>query len=163
MSETIYDVNVNGVKSALAASRASETVQAFVYTSSIDVTFTGHPVHNATEADLTYPQTPSWYNGYIHTKVLAERAVLAANRPTFRTAALRPSHIYGPGDAMLTIISDMVRAGQAPFRLGHGINDYVFVDNVAMGHVLCAESLLVDPDSPAVGRAFFLSDLHANL
>jgi nucleoside-diphosphate-sugar epimerase len=164
MTDFLYDVNVNGTRAVIAACTRSKSVRALVYTSSIDVTFDGRPVLDGTE-DRPYPQHPDEFNGYIHSKVLAERHVLAANSPGLRTAALRPSHIYGPGDPMIPLVVDLVSSGGAPFMMGDGrnVNDYVFVDNVATGHVQCAHSMLTDVKSPVSGRAIHLSDFHANI
>jgi hypothetical protein len=54
-------------------------------------------------------------------------SVLAANTDKFRTAAIRPGHIYGPGDVMISIVLGLVRDGKVPVKIGHGINDYVYV------------------------------------
>lgn len=143
MTDEVYDVNVNGTRAVIAACIQARTVQALVYTSSIDVTFDGNPVRLGTE-ERPYPRNPGAFNGYIHSKVLAEKEILAANGSRLRTAALRPSHIFGPGDPMIPLVVDMVRCGEAPFILGDGRNenDYVFVENVATGHVQCAHSML---------------------
>lgn len=143
MTDEVYDVNVNGTRAVIAACIQARTVRALVYTSSIDVTFDGNPVRLGTE-ERPYPRNPGAFNGYIHSKVLAESEILAANGSRLRTAALRPSHIFGPGDPMIPLVVDMVRCGEAPFILGDGRNenDYVFVENVATGHVQCAHSML---------------------
>ena len=35
-------------------------------------------------------------------------------------------------------------SGEIPVRIGHGVNDYVYVDNLASAHCQCAEAL-ADP------------------
>ena len=44
-------------------------------------------------------------------------------------------HIYGPGDAMIAIIIEMRKSGDLPMRVGQGINDYIYVDNLVDAHL----------------------------
>ena len=127
MTDIVYDVNVNGTRAVIAACIRSASVRALVYTSSIDVTFDGRPVCDGTE-ERPYPANPGEFNGYIHSKVMAERHVLAANSPGgLLTTALRPSHIFGPGDPMIPLVVDLVRSGGAPFMMGDGRNENDYV------------------------------------
>lgn len=166
MSTKVYNVNVSGTKSIIRAC-LNANVSGLVYTSSTDVVFDGKPMSNGSEATTKYPQNPSEYNGYIFTKSMAEKLVLQAhgqrtsNNGTLRTSAIRPGHIYGPGDPMITIVLERVAAGLVPCGVGNSskpaINDYVYVDNVAEAHVQCLAYLVSeDPEkSDRVGGEAF--------
>lgn len=41
----------------------------------------------------------------------------------------------------------MVREGGVPFRFGKGINDYLYVENCAGGHVQCLEAMMKDREA----------------
>ncbi len=115
---------------------------------------------NETE-DCEYPSI--FFNQYIQSKLDAERAVLAANdRNGLMTCALRPAHIYGPGDTMISTVVDMRRAGSVPVRLSCGVNDYIFVENCAEAHVRCWQAM-GQGNAGIPGQAFFLSDFHAKM
>lgn len=101
----------------------------------------------------------------MYTKAVAENMVLNANCSSLVTCSLRPAHIYGGGDPMVSIIINMVRAGQVPFRMGDGtaINDYIYVSNCASAHLLAAAKLLRNSSgtTPSIaGKAYFVSDYH---
>ncbi len=82
----------------------------------------------------------------------AEKIVLAANKPGFRTLALRPPSIWGPGDPFSRALPQAINSGQFAF-INRG--DYVFdtchVDNIFEA-VQCA---LERGDG---GHAFFITD-----
>ena len=81
-------------------------------------------------------------------------------RPTarrFRTCALRPHLVWGPGDPHL--IPRLVASGRKRLlkRVGTGANlvDISYVDNVAHAHLLAAANL--EGVGSAAGRAYFIS------
>eukprot|EP00041_Stephanoeca_diplocostata_P018529 m.388004 g.388004 ORF g.388004 m.388004 type:complete len:684 (-) comp21041_c0_seq3:33-2084(-) len=175
MSTKVYNVNVLGTTSVIQACRDAN-VSALLYTSSTDVVFDGTPVANGSEATTDYPNNPSEYNGYIFTKSMAEQLVLEADgtptssEGTLRTSVIRPGHIYGPGDPMITIVLERVAAGLVPCSVGNAskpaINDYVYVDNIAEAHVQCLTYLVSDDPEQLQrvrGEAFCIADLHANI
>lgn len=87
-----------------------------------------------------------YYNGYVESKREAEQLVLQeSGRHSLVTVALRPAHIYGPGDFMITTILDARKAGEVPFAFGKGCSDYIYVDNCAIAHVDCLSTLLRHP------------------
>jgi nucleoside-diphosphate-sugar epimerase len=99
------DINIEGTRTLLAACR-DHGVSFFVYTSSIDVVFSGKPVANG---DETLPRISSpELCPYGWTKAEAEKLVLAADGGKMRTVAIRPGHIYGPGDFMISQILSLV-------------------------------------------------------
>lgn len=57
----------------------------------------------------------------------------------------------------------MVRAGKVPCRIGDGINDYVYIDNLVDAIVACGRTLADGPSSKARGRAYFINDYQANI
>ncbi|GME28348.1 Sterol-4-alpha-carboxylate 3-dehydrogenase, decarboxylating [Neofusicoccum parvum] len=121
----VFGVNVEGTRNVLEAARACGSVRAFVYTSSATVV----------GDDL----------GRTH----AETLVLAANDPStpFLTTALRPSVLFGPGDAnLLPPIHALIAGppGATSVVLGDGLNlyDFTYVANAADAHVLAALNLL---------------------
>lgn len=109
-----------------------------------------------------YAPLPSIYNYYISSKARAEKLVLDADSAELSTAALRPGHIYGPGDAMIAIILEMRKSGDLPTRVGAGTNDYVYVNNLVDAHLQAAASLS-KADSPTKGQAYFISDYTASV
>ena len=87
---------------------------------------------------LSHPQP---LNGYIHTKIEAEKLVLKANRSSLLTSSIRPSHIFGPRDPMIGDVIRVVQSGGINFRFGSGLNDFVYVENAAHAHVCCLKKL----------------------
>eukprot|EP00048_Salpingoeca_helianthica_P024003 m.29020 g.29020 ORF g.29020 m.29020 type:complete len:613 (-) comp9127_c0_seq1:24-1862(-) len=159
LSSHMANINIEGTRALLAACR-DHNVSFFVYTSSIDVVFTGRPVANG---DETLPQISSPdLCPYGWTKSEAEKLVLAANSDTLHTVAIRPGHIYGPGDFMISHILGLVAEGKVPFRFGGGDNDYIYVDNCAVAHLQCWRALIATPDNVA-GQAYSISDYHCNI
>jgi nucleoside-diphosphate-sugar epimerase len=142
--------NVTGTTALL---KAAETAGAktFVHLSASGVIMDdrGSPVRNA---DETAPTFPNSFSGYIASKSRGEAAVLAANKPGFRTIALRPSAIWGPGDPFSRELPRLIESGSFKF-IERG--DYPFgichVDNVIEA-VQCAL------ERGAGGRAYFVND-----
>lgn len=149
-----YEINTQGTRHVLEACLRNG-VSRLVYTSSPSVTFAGQPQCGIDER-AAYPTR--WLCHYPHTKMLAERSVLAAHgQGDLLTCALRPHLIWGPGDHHLVPrLLQRARDGQLR-RVGSGENliDTVFVDNAAYAQVLAAESL--KPGASCGGRAYFIS------
>ncbi len=144
---------LTNVTGTLALLKAAERVGAktFVHLSAGGVIMDdqGSPVRNADESAPTFPNS---FSGYIASKSRGEAAVLAANKLGFRTIALRPSAIWGPGDPFSREIPRAIKSGRFAF-FEHG--DYPFatchVDNVIEA-VKCAL------ERGAGGRAYFIND-----
>lgn len=149
-------VNVDGTRNVIDACRRLG-VPRLVHTSTMDVVYDGLPKVDADES-TPYPERPA--NGYIRTKVEAEKLALAANGPGLAVVSLRPTGIYGPHDRhRLGALTAAVRSGELAVRFGDGSArfDHVYVDNVAHAHVLVARALATDPATVA-GKAYFVGD-----
>ncbi|MGH8127693.1 MAG: NAD-dependent epimerase/dehydratase family protein [Gammaproteobacteria bacterium] len=148
--EPYFRVNVTGTQALLEAADATGA-KIFVYVSAAGVIMDdrGSPIRDADETARTYPNS---FSGYIASKAQGEAAVLAADKPGFRTIALRPSAIWGPGDAFSREIPDAISSGRFAF-VNRG--DYPFstchVDNVI-------EAIRLALDKGTGGRAYFIND-----
>jgi nucleoside-diphosphate-sugar epimerase len=148
--EPYFRTNVEGTAALLeAAHRAG--AKTFVHISAAGIIMDDHgsPIRNADESAPTYPTS---FSAYIASKALAEALVLAANKPGFRTVALRPPAIWGPGDVFSRELPRAIASGQFAF-VNRG--DYPFstchVDNVIEA-VFCAL------ERGKGGRAYFIND-----
>lgn len=145
-----FRTNVDGTKALLDAA-ASAGAKTFVYISAAGIIMDnrGSPVRRADENAPTQPRS---FSPYLASKAQAEAAVLAANRPGFRTVALRPPGVWGPGDMWSRELPRAIAAGRFGF-IDRG--DYAYstchVDNVieAIGCAL---------ERGTGGRAYFIND-----
>lgn len=156
LRELVYSVNVQGTKNVLSAAKEAK-VKAFIYTSSITIITDD----NANDYPNFDESTPIGNASLVYgaSKVLAEPLVLAENSEDFRTCALRPSVICGPGDTQLVpTIHACIAKGETPFIIGEATNlyDFTYVSNVADAHVLAAENLLTT--ATAAGEAFLITN-----
>ncbi|MCJ1331954.1 erg26, C-3 sterol dehydrogenase [Thelotrema lepadinum] len=140
-------VNVTGTENLLACAAQSGTVKAFVFTSSSSIIHDG--VSDIIYADESYPilNYPEQHSYYSHTKGVAEKLVLAANRKSSNmlTVAIRPAGIFGEGDAQLMPgLLEAYYTGKTNIQLGKNQNqwDATYVGNVAHAHLLAARALL---------------------
>ena len=145
-----FRANVDGTIALLAAAeRAGAKSFVFISAAGIILDDGGSPIHRA---DETAPTHPDSFSGYLASKARAEAIVLAANRPGFRTIALRPPAIWGPGDPFERELPGRIRSGQFRF-VDRGDFDFAtcHVDNVV-------EAVARALDSSIGGRAFFIND-----
>lgn len=155
--ERCHAVNVVGTQNVLQATRAVGA-RSFIYTSSVTVLVDDFSVDypNMTEDMLTGSATLP----YGRTKAMAEKAVLEANCHTFRTCALRPSVIFGPGDENCTpTLYSCIAKGETPFIIGDAtasLYDFTYVSNVADAHVLALRNLMTT--GTAAGKPFFTTN-----
>lgn len=145
-----FRVNVKGTKALLrAAQKAGASSFIYLGASAVIMDNRGSPIRNADESASTFPHS---FSAYIASKARGEAAVLAANKPGFRTLAIRPPGIWGPGDAFSRGIPRAIKSGQFAF-VERG--DYPFatchVDNVV-------EALICALDRGTGGRAYFIQD-----
>jgi nucleoside-diphosphate-sugar epimerase len=115
-----------------------------------------HPVAGGTADEVPYGEHVK--APYAGTKILAEKAVLAANGATLATVALRPRLIWGPGDAqLLPRLAQRARAGRLRL-VGDGSNlvDTTYIDNAAQAHFDAFDHLA--PGAACAGRAYFISN-----
>ncbi len=151
-----YVPNMIGTQNVLRGCQA-HGVPILVYTSSPSVTFDGSDQKGVDES-VPYPQ--KWLCHYPHTKALAEQAVLRANQPgKLQTVSLRPHLIWGEGDPHL-LPRLIQRAQNGRLRIvgdGQNLIDATHVENAAGAHLSAMARLAADPNSPAAGRAYFVS------
>ena len=152
-----YDTNVTGTENAIAACRECG-VGALVYTSTPSVTF-GKTDLEGVDESIGYAN--HFEALYGETKAEAERRVLAAASVSFRTIALRPHLIWGPGDtSVLPRIVERALKGQLrridgpPKR-----SDHVYVDDAVRAHLLAADRLLAGgaAASRISGQPYFIT------
>ncbi len=146
--------NVTATEQLLRAARAAG-VRRFVYTSTPSVVYNGRDLAGA---DESLPLTTACPSPYPLTKAMAERLVLQASTPDFRTVALRPHLIWGVGDPHL-VPRVLARARSGRLRIvGRGGNcvDMVHIDNAVDAHLAAAAALT--HDAPAAGRAYFITN-----
>jgi nucleoside-diphosphate-sugar epimerase len=159
MRQKTYDeINRVGTQHVLAGCRAAGIVR-LVYTSSPSIVFAGD---DQCGVDETAPSGFKWLSShrayYSLSKAHAEQEVLAANNRSFRTCALRPHLIWGPGDThLIPRLIARARSGRLR-RVGEGTNlvDITYVENAAEAHLQAADAL-IDDAALAAGRAYFLS------
>ena len=91
-----FRTNVKGTTKLLkAAENAGASPFVSVSAAGVIMDDEGSPVRVADESAPTHPNS---FSAYLASKSRGEAAVLAANKPGFRTIALRPPGIWGPGD-----------------------------------------------------------------
>jgi nucleoside-diphosphate-sugar epimerase len=150
--KSYHQSNVVGTLNVLKACE-HHRVKRLVYTSTASVVFNGDELSNVSEV---VPYGRRWLCGYTKTKMLAERAVLAANGQHLSTVALRPHLIWGPGDNHL--IPTLLRTARQGllFQVGSGDNwvDLSYVEDVAEAHYLAMQAL---ERGSVAGKAYFIS------
>jgi nucleoside-diphosphate-sugar epimerase len=154
--ESYHLANVVGTQNVIEACRWHGILR-LVYTSTPSVTHRKtHPVEGGT-AD-TVPYGEHLKAPYAATKLVAEKAVLAANDAALATIALRPRLIWGVGDnQLLPRLVERAKAGRLRF-VGDGENriDTTYVDNAAQAHFDAFDHLA--PGAACAGRAYFISN-----
>lgn len=145
-----FDINVKGTKALLkAAQKAGASSFIYLTAGAVIMDNRGSPIRNADEEARTFPRS---FSPYIASKAKSEAGVLAANRPGFRTIAIRPPGIWGPGDVFSRNIPHAIESGQFAF-IARG--DYPYstchVDNVV-------EALICALERGEGGKAYFVRD-----
>jgi nucleoside-diphosphate-sugar epimerase len=145
-----FRANLEGTRVLLTAAQKVGAAT-FIYLSAGGIVMDdgGSPVRDADESLSTFPNS---FSGYIASKAQGEAAVLAANHSGFRTTAIRPPAIWGPGDPFSRGLPGAIAAGKFAF-IERG--DYPFaichVDNVIEA-VQCALQ------RGTGGHAYFIKD-----
>jgi len=100
----------------------------FVFISSGSVAGFGRHVFS----DETGPYYPLFSN-YARTKLAAEQAVLARNTEAFKTTAIRPTNVYGPGDTTTyyRIFDALERGLMGTVAGGRALNALIYVEDLA--------------------------------
>ena len=154
--DSYHRANVVGTDNVIAACRA-HGIGKLVYTSTPSVTHRAtHPVAGGTADEVPYGEYLK--APYAATKLVAEKAVLAANDANLATIALRPRLIWGVGDQqLLPRLAERARAGR--LRLvggGDNLVDTTYIDNAAQAHFDAFGHLA--PGAACAGRAYFISN-----
>jgi nucleoside-diphosphate-sugar epimerase len=163
----IEHVNITGTALIVRACLDTPSVKALVYASSVDVVVANVFCHvdGAEEATSVYAAdiAPAHHiarDAYSLSKTAAEKMVLGANlaRPGLRTAAVRPTGMYGERDPVhvASVLTAARAAGRMNmFVLGHedAVFQHVYVENCAYMHCLAAARLCQGDDRVA-GQAF---------
>jgi nucleoside-diphosphate-sugar epimerase len=151
-----HRANVVGTDNVIAACRA-HGIGRLVYTSTPSVTHRAtHPVAGGTADSVPYGEDLK--APYAATKMIAEKAVLAANDAILATVALRPRLIWGPGDNQI-LPRLVARANAGRLRIvgdGNNLVDCTYIDNAAQAHFDVFEALA--PGAACAGRAYFISN-----
>jgi nucleoside-diphosphate-sugar epimerase len=146
--QEFYETNVVGTECTLAAARAAN-VPCFVQIGAAASVFDREPL---SEIDESQPLQQPKFSPYIATKSIAERQVIAANRPGFKTAVVRPAWIWGTGDHVVPQLVAAVKSGQFIW-IDRG--NYSYMTTHAMN--ACHGAILAAQRSPG-GQAYFLGD-----
>lgn len=149
-----FQANVVATRNVMDACKA-QGIRYLVHTSSPSVTFDGEDEDGV---DETVPFATNFLCNYPKTKAQAEFEVLKANSDQFKTVALRPHLIWGPGDHHLAPrILDRARAGKLKL-VGKGGNkvDATYIDNAAAAHLNAADTLM--DGANCAGKAYFISN-----
>ena len=161
--ERVHAVNATGTRNVVEACRAAG-VPALVATSSLDVIYSGHSIH---DADETTPYPSSYPSAYCVSKAEGERAVRDADGTALagrgdrrlRTIVVRPGSIWGEGDPYhVGAMVELARRGPV-VRLGResAPTHFTYVGNVAHAVALAGRALLEGREE-AVGQVYFVSD-----
>ncbi len=150
--EDFYKINFIGTKNLLAKVTESG-IKYFIYTSSPSVVFGNQDIIDGDES-IQYPQR--FYTEYAKTKAMAESMVLNANNDAFKTIAIRPHLIWGPGDPhLIPRLIERAKAGKLK-QVGTGNNlvDITYVENASMAHIQALSALSTNRCSG--GNAYFI-------
>lgn len=151
-----HAINTLGTQHVIAGCR-EHAVSKLVYTSSPSVIYDGKPHENVDES-YPYPEPSQFLCHYPHSKMLAERMVLAANGDGLATTALRPHLIWGPRDNhLIPRLIKRAKSGRLR-RVGDGTNliSMTYVENAAAAHLQAADVLT--PKSANAGKAYFINE-----
>ncbi|MDR1488055.1 MAG: NAD-dependent epimerase/dehydratase family protein [Deltaproteobacteria bacterium] len=131
-----------------------EGVRYFVYTSSPSVV---HGGENLFGIDETAPYSLDISQSYAYSKMLAERLVLMENCRNFKTLAIRPHLIWGPGDPHLVpqLVERADRGRLFLFSGGPYLVDATYIENAAKAHAVALEKLA--GGAAVDGEAFFIA------
>lgn len=125
-------------------------VNKFIYLGAASVIMNGKPIKNADESFIS----DNIIDGYSRTKLQAEKLVLSANTPVFKTVSIRPPLIWGKGDPnTLAGVIDAVKKGRMQFIDG-GQHRFVTCNVTNVCHAL----LLAEQSEQSLGKAYFITD-----
>ncbi|XP_008054286.1 3 beta-hydroxysteroid dehydrogenase/Delta 5--_4-isomerase type 2 [Carlito syrichta] len=164
--ETIMDVNLKGTQLLLEAC-VQASVPVFIHTSTLEVAGPNSYTEIIQDGHEDLQLENTWFAPYPYSKMLAEKAVLAANGQTLKqggtlsTCALRPMYIYGEGSPFLaTLIREALdNNGVLTSNGRYSVANPVYVGNVAWAHILALRALRDAKKAPSVrGQFYYISD-----
>jgi len=144
--ETYRKINVDGVRNMITACQSAQTVERFIYVSSVGVL---GPLPPKTRADEGTPPRPQ--DIYEITKLEGEELVLSESETGFPAVVVRPGWVYGPGDTRTLKLFRMI-AKKRFLIIGKALNKQhpVFIDDLIGGIIRSAEVLGIE------GRVYHL-------
>ncbi len=144
-----WRLNVEGTQQLLDAAKTAG-VKSFIHIGTEAAIFHGQDMRQIDETEPLALRSPYPYS---RTKAHAEKAVLAANAPGFRTMSLRPRMVWGPGDkTILPIVLEMIAAGRFMWvDGGRALTSTTHIDNLVHGIALAL-------DKGQGGEAYFITD-----
>ncbi|NRB40830.1 MAG: NAD-dependent epimerase/dehydratase family protein [Pseudomonadales bacterium] len=148
--QEFYNTNVIGTQNIISACK-QQNVSRLIYTSSPSVLSFYDDLINV---DESHPFPKKRISAYQETKMIAEKAVLAANSASLSTTALRPHALWGPRDTHLfAAIIERVKAGKLKI-IGEGNNkiSVSYVENSALAHLQAANS------DNCAGKVYFINE-----
>lgn len=149
--EQFWSVNVDGTTQLLDAARQAG-VSRFVHIGTEAALFDGHDL---IDVDERQPYPPRQRFLYSETKAEAERRVLAANQPGFRTVSVRPRLVWGPRDgSVLPAVLRVLDSGQ--WRFIDGGRQQTSSTHVA--NLVHGVTLALSCERDIGGQAFFVAD-----
>ncbi|KAM8723195.1 putative short-chain dehydrogenase/reductase family 42E member 2 isoform 1-T1 [Acanthopagrus schlegelii] len=164
--EQVESVNVGGTSNVINVCK-ERSIPRLVYTSTINVVFTGKPIEECDEASMPYVPPEVHIDHYSRTKAIAEQMVLSADGCSMkgggllRTCVLRPCGIYGPDERRhLHRVMMNVERRLFTFRFGdpRARMNWVHVDNLVLAHTLAAEALTLQRSHVSSGQVYFIND-----
>lgn len=155
-ADFVRRVNLDGTRHVIEACQ-EHGVPRLVYVSSGSVVYDGQDIE---DGDESLPYAESNQAPYAHSKIQAEKLVLAKNGERgVATTALRPHVIFGPHDSrFLPAVLAHAKSGRLRYQVGRGtwLSDYTYVQNLVDALLLADEKL--GPDSPVAGNAYFITN-----
>ncbi|MGH2343953.1 MAG: NAD-dependent epimerase/dehydratase family protein, partial [Chloroflexota bacterium] len=107
--EPFFHTNVDGTSRLLvSAENAGAGIFVHISAAGIIMDDAGTPVRDADERAPTFP---NHFSAYLASKARAESIVLAANKPGFRSLALRPPALWGAGDPFSRALPQAINSG----------------------------------------------------
>ena len=137
----------------------TQGVEQLVYTSSISAVFDGLSRDDSINEERALRENPTPISTYGHCKKEAEALIRAAHgRGVTRTIALRPDHLFGPRDRLVT--EELCLTPKSVTHMGNecAIHSMVYVKNLVEWHLCAARHLARTPDSPVGGHALFVGN-----
>merc|ERR1712137_479062 len=137
-------INIEGTRNVIEACKKCG-VKRLIQTSSSNVCVSPKVARLDMDEDAPYVPRDAAHNHYVWTKAIAEQDVRAAHSDSgLHTLSVRPcSGVFGARDSHLT--ERMMNWGYIVCPSPSVTQDYVFVDNVVLGHLKAEARLREDP------------------